>query len=52
MRRKSTDGNGPRPIPVSPWLGAAIGLTILSMASTAMAIGAGLALTQATCRGK
>ncbi len=53
MRAKTSDGAGPRPTPVPPFLaGAAIGLTILGIASTAMAMGAGLALSQATCRGK
>jgi hypothetical protein len=30
----------------------AIGMTIHGMASSAMALGAGLAISQATCRGK
>lgn len=48
MRAKSTGGGGPVPPP--PFLaGAAIGLAILGMASSAMALGAGLALSQAAC---
>lgn len=53
MRAKTTDGSGPKPPNPPPWLaGATIGLAILGMAGTAMAMGAGLALSQATCRGK
>jgi hypothetical protein len=53
MRAKTTGDSGPRPASVPPWLaGAVIGLAILSMASTAVALGAGLALSQSTCRRK
>lgn len=53
MRAKTGGDNGPRPVPAPPWLaGAAIGLAILSMAGTAMAMGAGLAMSQSTGRGK
>ena len=47
MRAKTTGDSRPRPVPAPPWLaGAAIGLAILSAASSAMALGAGLALSQ------
>jgi hypothetical protein len=37
------------PVPAAPWLmGAVIGMTIMTMASTAMTMGAGLALTKAS----
>ena len=53
MRRKTNPGSGPTPPPAPSWLvGAAIGLTIMSMAGSAMAFGAGLAWTQATGTGK
>ena len=53
MRAKTSGDSGKRPVPPPPWLaGAAIGLAILSMAGTAMALGAGLALGQSTGRGK
>jgi hypothetical protein len=55
MRAKnSSSGAGSAPQPAqAPWLaGMAIGWTILSMATTAMALGAGVALSQSTCRGK
>jgi hypothetical protein len=52
MRAKNSGGGPPQPAP-PPWLaGAAIGLTILGLAGTAMALGAGMALSQSTCRGK
>jgi hypothetical protein len=47
MRAKTTGSGGPRSVPTPPWLaGAAIGLAILSMAGSAVAIGAGLAVSQ------
>ncbi len=53
MHRKTNPGGGPPPLPAPPWLaGAAIGLTILGMASSAIAFGAGLALSQTATRGK
>ena len=53
MHRKTSSGGGPTPLPPVPWLtGAAIGLTILGMASTAIALGAGLAWSQTTRSGK
>lgn len=53
MHRHKNSAGGPTPLPAPPWLaGMAIGLTILGMASSAMALGAGLALTQATRSGK
>jgi hypothetical protein len=53
MHRKLPSGGGPTPQPTPPWLaGAAIGLTILGMASSAIALGAGLALSQSTISGK
>jgi hypothetical protein len=53
MHRKTNQDGGPPPLPASPWLaGAAIGLTILGMASTAMAFGAGLAWTRTAGGGK
>jgi hypothetical protein len=40
-------------LPSLPWLaGAAIGLTILGMASSAIVFGAGVALSQSIGRGK
>jgi len=52
MRAKTSSGSAPQPAP-APWLaGMAIGWAILSLASTAMALGAGVALSQSTCRGK
>ena len=51
MRMKAS-GGGRTPVPAPPlFAGAVIGLTILSMASTAMALGAGLALGGATIPG-
>jgi hypothetical protein len=51
MHRKTNSGDGPAPVPSPPWLaGAAIGLTILGMASSAIVFGAGLALSQAATR--
>ena len=52
MRYRDKESSGGRPMP-APWLaGAAIGLTILTLASGAMALGAGLALGQVTRPGK
>jgi len=46
MHGKASAGGGPDAKPEPPWLaGAAIGLTLLGMASGAIALGAGLALT-------
>ena len=46
MHGKASAGDGPGATPTPPWLaGAAIGLTILGMASGAIAFGAGLALS-------
>jgi len=51
MHGKASTGGGPSAKPVPPWLaGAAIGLTILGMASGAIAFGAGLALSQPATR--
>ncbi|MGE0420384.1 MAG: hypothetical protein AB7O80_26560 [Acetobacteraceae bacterium] len=37
----------PMPLPATPWLaGAMIGLTILTIAGGAMALGAGMAISQ------
>ena len=53
MRAKTTGDSGPRPVPAPPWLaGAVIGLAILSIAGSALAMGASLALSQSACRGK
>lgn len=53
MRAKSAGGSLPIPPPTPPWLaGAAISLAILGMAGSAMALGAGLALNQSSCRPK
>lgn len=53
MHRKTNSGGGPAPLPTPPWLaGAAIGLTILGMASSAIVIGAGLAWSQTAVGGK
>jgi hypothetical protein len=53
MHRHKTTAGGPTPLPSPPWFaGMAIGLTILGMASSAMALGAGLAIGQATYGGK
>jgi len=44
MRRGRTSGGTPGPVPAPPWLvGAMIGMTILTMATGAMAAGAGMA---------
>jgi hypothetical protein len=46
MRSKQPPGMPPAP-PVPPWIvGAVIGVTILTMATTAMSLGAGLALSR------
>ncbi len=53
VHRKTNPGGGPAPLPPPPWLaGVAIGLTILGMASSAIAFGAGLAWSQSISRGK
>jgi hypothetical protein len=53
MHGKASTGGGPDPKPQPSWLaGAAIGLTILGMASSAMVVGAGLAWNQPVGRGK
>jgi hypothetical protein len=54
MRGKaSAAGGGGHPKPEASWLaGAAIGLTILGMASSAMVFGAGMAWTQSGGGGK
>ena len=53
MHGKAAAGSGPDPRPEPSWLaGAAIGLTILGMASSAILFGAGLALSQPTRGGK
>ncbi len=53
MHRKTNPSGGPAPPPTPSWLaGAAIGLTILGMASSAIAFGAGLALSQTVRGGK
>ena len=47
MHQKTNPGGGPAPRPAPPWFaGAAIGLTMLGMASGAMVLGAGLAWSQ------
>ncbi|HUN42093.1 MAG TPA: hypothetical protein VMU81_17535 [Acetobacteraceae bacterium] len=52
MHGKASTGSGPGAKPVPPWLaGAAIGLTILGMASGAIALGAGMALGQSVTPG-
>jgi len=51
MHGKTGTGGGPGAKPAPPWLaGAAIGLTLLGMASGAMALGAGMALSQSVTR--
>jgi hypothetical protein len=53
MRQKIPSVGGPAPQPTPSWLaGATIGLTILGMASSAIALGAGLALSRSTISGK
>lgn len=52
MHGKANPGSGVPVTPVPPWLaGAAIGLTILGMASSAIAFGAGVAMSQSLTRG-
>jgi hypothetical protein len=52
MMRRAKESGGPRQ-PETPWLaGAMIGLTISTLAAGAMMLGAGLALGEATLRGK
>lgn len=51
MHGKASTGGGPESKPEPSWLaGAAIGLTILSMAGSAIAFGAGLALSGSLAR--
>jgi len=53
MRRKTNADGGPMPLPPPSWLaGAAIGLAILGMAGSAIAFGAGVALSQSIGRAK
>jgi hypothetical protein len=53
MHGKASPGGGPDPKPQPSWLaGAAIGLTILGMASSAMVLGAGLAWSWPSERSK
>jgi hypothetical protein len=53
MHGKASAGGGANPKPEASWIaGAAIGLTILGMASSAMVFGAGLAWSQGTRSGK
>lgn len=53
MRGKASAGGGPNPKPEASWVaGAAIGLTILGLASSAMVLGAGLAWSQTGRGGK
>jgi hypothetical protein len=53
MREKASAAGGSYPKPETSWLaGAAIGLTILGMASSAMVLGAGMALTRSGGDGK
>ena len=50
MRSKASNGSGPQK-PEQSWLaGAAIGLAILGMASSAIAFGAGMALATVPVR--
>ncbi len=49
LQRSRTSADPPHGRPPPPWLaGAAIGLTILTMAAGAMTVGATLAIGQAT----
>jgi hypothetical protein len=53
MMRRSKEASGPRRPETPSWLaGAMIGLTISTMATSAILLGAGLALGQAVTRGK
>jgi hypothetical protein len=53
MHGKASVGGRPNPKPEASWVaGAAIGLTILGLASSAMVFGAGLAWSQGTRNGK
>jgi hypothetical protein len=53
MHGKASAGGGASPKPDASWVaGAAIGLAILGMASSAMVFGAGLAWSQPSKRGK
>ena len=48
MRRGRNSGGTPGPVPAPPWLvGAMIGMTIMTMATGAIAAGAGMALSGA-----
>ena len=48
MSQPHAPPNPPMPILVPPWfVGAMIGMTIMTMATSAMSVGAGLALTGA-----
>jgi hypothetical protein len=52
MMRRSKETSGPRR-PAPPWLaGAMIGLTISTLATSAIMLGTGLAIGQAATRGK
>jgi hypothetical protein len=49
MVRHKQSPNAPLPASGPPWLvGAMIGMTIMTMAGTAMTLGAGMALTKAS----
>ena len=53
MMRRSKESGGPPPRPEPPWLaGAMIGLGIVTMATSAIMLGAGMAIGQAVTRGK
>jgi hypothetical protein len=53
MRGKASASGGPNSKPETSWLaGAAIGLTILGLASSAMVFGVGLAWSQSGRGGK
>ena len=48
MSQPHDPANRPMPVLVPPWfVGAVIGMTIMSVATSAMSVGAGLALTGA-----
>ena len=51
MMHRSKDASGPLPRPQPPWLaGAIIGLSIATLATGAIALGAGLAIGQSVVR--
>jgi hypothetical protein len=51
MHGKASAGGAPGSKPAPPWLaGAAIGLTLLGMAGSAIVFGAGMALSGTTVR--